>query len=143
MSFPDRRGAIRCTAAGLGAVAALAAGACSATGPPVPPPLPPPAAPAPSPAAPGPPPVVLAAPAELWDSIAWCETGDDWHADTGNGRQGGLQLSPSTWMAHGGGQFAPRADEASREQQIVVADRVRAEQGWQAWSSCADGLPPR
>lgn len=143
MSFPDRRGAIRRTAAGLGtiaAMAAVAAGAWSATGaPPVPPPLPPPAAPAP--AAPGPLPVALAGSAEHWDGIARCETGGDWHANTGNGYQGGLQLSPSTWMAHGGGQFAPRADEASREQQIVVADRVRAEQGWKPWSSCADGSP--
>jgi hypothetical protein len=84
-----------------------------------------------------------AAPAEPWDSIARCETGGDWHADTGNGYQGGLQLSPRTWTTHGGDQFAPQANEATREQQILVGDRVRAEQGWEAWSSCVDEVPPR
>lgn len=83
------------------------------------------------------------APAEPWASIVRCETNGDWHADTGNGYHGGLQLSPRTWGAYGGGQFAPRADAASPEQQIAVGDRVRAEQGWDAWSSCSErlGLP--
>jgi hypothetical protein len=81
--------------------------------------------------------VSAASPAEPWDSIARCETGGDWHADTGNGYQGGLQLSPRTWSAYGGAEFAPQANEASREQQILVGDRIRAEQGWEAWSSCA------
>jgi hypothetical protein len=166
MSFPDRRGAVRRAVARLGVVAALTAGACGAgtaigaAAPPVPPPPPPvaPAAappapggvvppPAPAPVPPGPPapapPVPLALPAGPWDSIARCETGGDWHADTGNGLQGGLQLSPRTWAAYGGGEFARQADEASREQQIVVGDRVRAEQGWDAWSSCADAAAPR
>jgi resuscitation-promoting factor RpfA len=84
-----------------------------------------------------------AARAEPWDSIARCETGGDWHADTGNGYQGGLQLSPRTWTTYGGGQFAPQANEATREQQILVGDRVRAEQGWEAWSSCAGQSAPR
>lgn len=144
MSFPDRRDAARRTVVCVGVVVALAVGACSATGsatPPIPP-LPPPGAPAPAPAA-GAPPVPLVAPAERWDSIARCETGGDWHADTGNGYQGGLQLSPQTWTAHGGGQFAPQADEASREQQILVGERVRAEQGWEAWRGCADDITPR
>jgi hypothetical protein len=153
MSILERRGAI----ARLGVVAALVAGACGATGvaadaaPPLPPPPVPPGAPASAPAAPGaavtsPAPLpsgTLAAPAEPWDTIARCETGGDWHADTGNGYQGGLQLSPRTWSAYGGGQFAPQADDASREQQILVGDRVRAEQGWQAWSNCADDIAPR
>jgi len=153
MSILDRRGAI----ARLGVVAALVAGACGATGvaadaaPPLPPPPVPPGAPASAPAAPGaavtsPAPLpsgTLAAPAEPWDTIARCETGGDWHADTGNGYHGGLQLSPRTWSAYGGGQLAPQADDASREQQILVGDRVRAEQGWQAWSNCADDIAPR
>lgn len=87
-------------------------------------------------------PVPLAAPAEPWDTLVRCETGGDWHADTGNGYHGGLQLSPRTWAAYGGGQFAPQADDATREQQILVGDRVRAEQGWEAWSSCADEIAP-
>jgi resuscitation-promoting factor RpfB len=125
--------------AGLGIAAALLVGACSPAGaaaPPIPPPSPAPAAPAPGPAAP------LVAPAEPWDSIARCETGGDWHADTGNGLHGGLQLSAGTWAAYGGGQFALQADDASREHQILVGDRVRADQGWEAWSSCADDIAP-
>lgn len=149
MSFSDRRDAIPRTVARLGVLAALAAGVggvAAATGtaaPPIPPPLPPPAVAPSTPAASDTSPVGVAVPAGPWDSIARCETGGDWHADTGNGYQGGLQLSPQTWMTHGGGQFAPRADQASREQQIVVADRVRAEEGWQAWSGCADEVAPR
>ena len=128
---------------------AVPASAPAAPGVAVPPPPPgPPGLPAPAPAAPGamplpagpPPPVAL--PPGPWDSIARCETGGDWHADTGNGRHGGLQLNPRTWAAYGGGEFAPQADEASREQQIVVGDRVRAEQGWEAWSGCADEVSP-
>ena len=88
-------------------------------------------------AAPGPPP---AAPAEPWDSLVRCETGGDWHLDTGNGYQGGLQLSQRTWHAYGGGQFTPQADEASREHQILVGDRVRADQGWDAWGHCSEEL---
>jgi hypothetical protein len=144
MSFPECRGVVRRIVVCGGVVAALTTGACGATGaaPPIPPPPAPPAAPASAPAAPGTGPVPLAASAEPWDRIARCETGGDWHADTGNGYQGGLQLSPRTWTAHGGGQFAPQADEASREQQILVGDRVRAEQGWEAWSGCADDIAP-
>ena len=164
MAFLDRRCTTRRSVVRLAAAAALIAGACGATGAasPLPPPLPPPGVPAPAPAGPGvtaPPPLPpaggpavpapggaplpVAAPMEPWDSIARCETGGDWHADTGNGYQGGLQLSPRTWTAYGGGAFAPRADQASREAQILVGDRVRAEQGWQAWSGCAGELPPR
>jgi hypothetical protein len=149
MSSHHRRGADRRPAVCLGvAAAALVAGACGAIGaaaPPLPPPVPPgvPAAPAAGATPlPMPVPAPLAAPAEPWDTLARCETGGDWHADTGNGYHGGLQLSPRTWAAHGGGQFAPRADEASREQQILIGDRVRAEQGWEAWSSCADEIAP-
>ncbi|PVY96337.1 transglycosylase family protein [Actinomycetospora cinnamomea] len=151
MSFPARRGAARAVAR-VGVVAALAAGAYGATGaaPPPPPPPPPPGAALPAPPhppppgqpPPGQPPPALAVPAGPWDSLARCETGGDWHADTGNGYHGGLQLSSRTWAAHGGGEFAPQADDASREQQIVIGERVRAEQGWEAWSSCADAVAP-
>ncbi len=148
MSFHDRRGAHPRPVVRLGVAAALVAGACAATGaaaPPLPPPPPPgaPAAPAAGAAPPPMPgPVPLAAPVEPWETLARCETGGDWHADTGNGYHGGLQLSPRTWVAHGGGQFAPKADDATREQQILIGDRIRAEQGWEAWSSCADEVAP-
>lgn len=75
-----------------------------------------------------------------WDRLAQCESGGNWHINTGNGYYGGLQFSQSTWEAHGGTEFAPRADLASREQQIVVAERVLASQGWGAWPACSAQL---
>jgi hypothetical protein len=79
-------------------------------------------------------------PRGVWDAIAACESGGDWSINTGNGYYGGLQFSSSTWQAHGGGEFASRADLASRDEQITVAERVRAAGGFGAWPSCAGGL---
>ncbi|PHV68378.1 transglycosylase family protein [Williamsia muralis] len=75
-----------------------------------------------------------------WDQVASCESGNNWAINTGNGYQGGLQFSPSTWTGHGGGEFAPSADQATREQQIAVAERVLASQGPGAWPTCGTGL---
>ncbi|MGI4894913.1 MAG: transglycosylase family protein, partial [Janthinobacterium lividum] len=75
-----------------------------------------------------------------WDRLAQCEAGGNWHINTGNGYYGGLQFNPRTWTNLGGGQFAPRADLATREQQIVIAERVLARQGWRAWPSCSRRL---
>jgi hypothetical protein len=72
-----------------------------------------------------------------WDRIAQCESTGNWHAKTGNGYQGGLQFTPSTWKAYGGQKFAPSADKASREQQIAVAKKIQADQGWKAWPNCS------
>ena len=66
----------------------------------------------------------------VWDSIAACESGGNWAINTGNGFQGGLQFTPSTWAGYGGTAYAPSADQATREQQIAVAERVQAAQGW-------------
>ncbi|EWT01579.1 transglycosylase [Intrasporangium oryzae NRRL B-24470] len=71
--------------------------------------------------------------AAMWDRVASCESGGNWHINTGNGYYGGLQFSASTWLAYGGGQFASRADLASREQQITVANRVYADNGLAQW----------
>ena len=71
---------------------------------------------------------------------AQCESGGDWSINTGNGFHGGLQFSPSTWSGYGGGEFAPYAYQASREEQIVVGERVLAGQGWGAWPSCSSQL---
>ena len=71
--------------------------------------------------------------AAMWDSIAQCESTGNWHINTGNGYYGGLQFLTSTWLGYGGGQFAPRADLASREQQITVANRVYADNGVSQW----------
>ncbi|MBA1834958.1 resuscitation-promoting factor [Corynebacterium wankanglinii] len=76
----------------------------------------------------------------VWDSIAQCESGGNWAINTGNGYQGGLQFSPSTWAGHGGTAYAPTADQATREQQIAVAERVQASQGWGAWPACTARL---
>ncbi|WP_067647162.1 transglycosylase family protein [Nocardia harenae] len=81
-----------------------------------------------------------AAPDSDWDRLAACEAGGNWGINTGNGFQGGLQFSPSTWKAHGGGEYAASAHNASREEQIVVAERVLASQGWGAWPSCSAKL---
>ncbi|MBY6365361.1 transglycosylase family protein [Rhodococcoides corynebacterioides] len=81
-----------------------------------------------------------AAPDSDWDRLAQCEAGGNWGINTGNGFQGGLQFSPSTWTGHGGGEFAATANQASREQQIVVAERVLESQGWGAWPSCSSKL---
>ncbi|HEY4992971.1 MAG TPA: transglycosylase family protein [Nakamurella sp.] len=77
-----------------------------------------------------------AAPASTWDAVAGCESTNNWSINTGNGYYGGLQFSQSTWDAYGGQQYAPRADLASREQQIAVAEQTLAGQGWGAWT-CA------
>ncbi|MFB7877786.1 transglycosylase family protein [Nocardia sp. NPDC056064] len=81
-----------------------------------------------------------AAPDSDWDRLAQCEAGGNWGINTGNGYQGGLQFSPSTWNAHGGGEYAATANQATREQQIVVAEKVLASQGWGAWPSCSAQL---
>lgn len=75
-----------------------------------------------------------------WDRVAACESGGNWSINTGNGYQGGLQFHPQTWTGHGGGEFAPSADQATREQQIIVAERVLASQGKGAWPTCGTGL---
>ncbi|MFD7879970.1 transglycosylase family protein [Streptomyces sp. NPDC059766] len=73
----------------------------------------------------------------VWDRIARCESGGNWHINTGNGYYGGLQFSAGTWRAYGGGAYAPTADRATRTQQIAVATKVQGAQGWGAWPTCA------
>ena len=72
-----------------------------------------------------------------WDALAQCESGGNWSTNTGNGYTGGLQFSDSTWAAYGG---TGSAANATREQQIAVAEQVQASQGWGAWPSCASQL---
>jgi hypothetical protein len=98
--------------------------------------------PAPEPApAPAPQPVVETGP---WDRLAQCESSGNWSINTGNGYYGGLQFDRATWGDYGGTEFAPRADRATREQQIEVATRVRDDRGgYGSWPACARklGLP--
>jgi resuscitation-promoting factor RpfB len=73
----------------------------------------------------------------VWDRLAECESGGNWSINTGNGFYGGLQFSLSTWRAYGG---TGMPHEASREEQIAVAERVQAGQGWGAWPACTAKL---
>jgi Transglycosylase-like domain len=86
-------------------------------------------------------PTTLASPSSVastrdWDAVARCESGGRWSVNTGNGYYGGLQFSPSTWLAFGGGAYAPRADLATKSQQIAIAEKVLAVQGPRAWPTC-------
>ncbi|MGW7252530.1 transglycosylase family protein [Streptomyces sp. NPDC054834] len=81
-----------------------------------------------------------AATASEWDAVAQCESGGNWSINTGNGYYGGLQFSASTWAAYGGTQYAPQANQASKSQQIAVAEKVLAAQGKGAWPVCGKGL---
>jgi hypothetical protein len=74
-----------------------------------------------------------------WSAIAACESGGNWSADTGNGFYGGLQFTEQTWLAYGGGAYAPSANLASASEQIAVAERVLAGQGIGAWPVCGAG----
>lgn len=69
-----------------------------------------------------------------WDHMAICESGGDWSTDTGNGYFGGLQFSMETWQAYGG---TGSPADASREEQIAMAQKVWLDQGWAAWPSCS------
>jgi hypothetical protein len=86
----------------------------------------------------------LAAPASAathdWTGVAQCESGGNWSTNTGNGFFGGLQFTPSTWMANGGGAFASRPDLASSAEQIAVAEKVLQTQGVGAWPTCGRHL---
>jgi LysM repeat protein len=100
-------------------------------------------APAPAPA-PEPEPAPAPAPAassgsggSTWDALAQCESGGDWGINTGNGYYGGLQFSQGSWSA-AGGSGSPQ--NASREEQIRVAENLQNMQGWGAWPACSSKL---
>jgi LysM repeat protein len=78
-----------------------------------------------------------AATSSEWDAVAQCESGGNWADNTGNGYYGGLQFSASTWDGFGGTAYASRADEASPSEQMAIADKVVAAQGWGAWPVCS------
>lgn len=81
--------------------------------------------------------IASAAPDSAWDALAECESSGDWGINTGNGYYGGVQFSASTWDAFGGEEYAADAHLATREQQIAIAERVLAGQGWGAWPTCS------
>lgn len=78
-----------------------------------------------------------AASTDVWEKVAACESTGNWHINTGNGYFGGLQFTRSTWAAYGGTAYAARADLATRDQQIAVAEKVLDGQGPGAWPTCS------
>jgi len=86
----------------------------------------------------------VAAPASTtglnWDAVAACESGGNWSINTGNGFYGGLQFDYSTWLSNGGGAYAPRADLATRDQQIAIANKLYASRGASPWPVCGKRL---
>ncbi|ODT99804.1 MAG: transglycosylase [Pseudonocardia sp. SCN 72-86] len=82
-------------------------------------------------------PAANAATDATWDRVAACESGGNWSINTGNGYYGGLQFSASTWKAFGGTKYAATANQATKAEQIAVAEKVLAGQGWGAWPVCS------
>ncbi|MGY4977313.1 transglycosylase family protein [Streptomyces sp. 900105755] len=78
-----------------------------------------------------------AADGSTWDQVAECESGGSWSADNGTGYYGGLQISLEDWSKYGGQEYASTPDQASRSQQIAVAEKMLADQGTKAWRTCA------
>jgi len=113
--------------------APAAAAKTSAQAPTVPPATAPSAAPAGAPVAPA----DTGTPVSTWDKVAQCESGGSWATSTGNGFHGGLQFTASTWRSFGG---TGMPHQASRTEQIAVAERVLAAQGWKAWPACSRKL---
>ena len=113
----DRREA-RAAAEEVEEAAAAAEDAVAAPTPPVSPPAPPPSG----------------GYTADWDAIAQCESGGRWHLNSTY--DGGLQFHPDTWLAYGGGRYARYAYQATREQQIAIAEKVLAGQGPGAWPNC-------
>ncbi|MGW0711266.1 transglycosylase family protein [Streptomyces sp. NPDC002643] len=79
-----------------------------------------------------------AADVDTWDKVAACESTNDWNINTGNGYYGGLQFTQSTWEAYGGTAYAARADLATKDQQIAIAEKVLDGQGPGAWPVCSN-----
>lgn len=94
---------------------------------------------------PPPKPVVAVAPAPatvggVWTALAQCESTSNWAANTGNGFYGGLQFDYGTWLAYGGGAYAPTANRATAAQQVAIAQKVAASRGFAPWPACSRKL---
>ncbi len=90
-------------------------------------------------------PMLAASPADAasrdtWNQLAACESSGNWSINTGNGYYGGVQFYQPTWVGFGGQRYAPRADLATPRQQIRIAEKVLATQGWGAWPACSAAL---
>lgn len=87
-----------------------------------------------------PPPLPVPEHYDIWLRLAGCESGSRWAYNGGSGYDGGLQFSPRSWTAMGGGEFAQYAWQATPLQQMMVAERLLDEQGWRAWPTCSRKL---
>lgn len=76
----------------------------------------------------------------VWDALAHCETRGNWATDSVPGFAGGLGFANGTWASNGGTEFADSAADATREQQIEIAQRVLEGSGWGAWPGCSSLL---
>jgi resuscitation-promoting factor RpfA len=81
-----------------------------------------------------------AATTNTWERLASCESGGNWHINTGNGYYGGVQFSAGTWLGNGGGKYASRADLATKAEQIAIAEKVLDARGWSPWPACSSRL---
>jgi hypothetical protein len=83
-----------------------------------------------------------AATTATWNRLAGCESGGNWHINTGNGYYGGLQFSQGTWVAMGGRQYADRADLASPAQQMAIGENLlrASHYSWSPWPVCSRKL---
>jgi hypothetical protein len=81
-----------------------------------------------------------AATTSTWERLARCESGGNWHINTGNGYYGGLQFSDGTWDGNGGEKYASRADLASKSEQIAIAEKLLDARGWSPWPACSSRL---
>lgn len=77
-----------------------------------------------------------ASPSSRWDALAACESGGNWQSRVGM-FEGGVQFLNATWLAQGGGRFAQHAYDATKAQQIIIAERVLASGGWSQWPVCS------
>lgn len=106
----------------------------------LPPPPPPPVTVAPRQVQTRPPVIVDPSDPGVWDALAHCETRGNWATDSVPGFAGGLGFANGTWASNGGTEFADSAADATREQQIEIAQRVLAGSGWGAWPGCSSLL---
>ena len=75
-----------------------------------------------------------------WDRLAGCESGGNWSTNTGNGYYGGIQFAQSSWEGAGGLQYAPRADLATRGEQIATGQVLWRSGGWDHWPACTSSF---
>jgi transglycosylase-like protein len=76
----------------------------------------------------------------VWDRLAGCEASGDWHNARNSKYKGGLQMDATFWARYGGLAYASAPHLATRAQQIAVATRGQAVQGWAAWPVCSRQL---